>query len=211
MTCWNKSEGIPQIEESSTATDFEAYNGQEYTIAFPSSAGTVYGGTVKVEKDGTGKLVVDRGIMSIIASNLQLVSNAEGFFYYYNNRPSNMKVDGELKSNILVQDNVSYISPTLNVYMMNYPNSNGLRLRFGTLDSANAIATFLESNPTYIIYELATPLTFDLTPVEVTTLLGINNLWSNTGDIALTYRADTKKYIDSKIAELSAAITALGT
>lgn len=32
-------------------------------------------------------------------------------------------------------------------------------------------------------------------------LLGANNIWADTGDVAATYRADTKRYIDAKIAK----------
>ena len=47
-----------------------------------------------------------------------------------------------------------------------------------------------------VVYELATPITYQLTPQEITTLLGQNNIWADTGDMSVTYRADTKLYID---------------
>lgn len=49
-----------------------------------------------------------------------------------------------------------------------------------------------------VVYTLATPQTYTLTPTEViTTLLGFNNLWADTGDVQeMAYRADTKLYID---------------
>jgi hypothetical protein len=46
-----------------------------------------------------------------------------------------------------------------------------------------------------VVYELATPQTYQLTPTEVTLLLGYNNVWADTGDTTVTYRADTKLYI----------------
>jgi len=57
-----------------------------------------------------------------------------------------------------------------------------------------------------LVYELATPQTYHLTPQEVDTLLGINNVWADTGNTTAEYVADTKKYIDKKIAELTAQI-----
>ena len=45
------------------------------------------------------------------------------------------------------------------------------------------------------LYELATPLTYQLDPVQMTTLFGQNHIWSDTGAVALTYPADTKLYI----------------
>lgn len=43
-----------------------------------------------------------------------------------------------------------------------------------------------------------------LTPREVTTLLGCNNIFADTGDTSVTYVANTKLYIDNKFAELQA-------
>jgi hypothetical protein len=41
---------------------YEPYQGETYTIEMPDAAGTVYGGTLTVNDDGTGSLVVDKGI-----------------------------------------------------------------------------------------------------------------------------------------------------
>ena len=46
-----------------------------------------------------------------------------------------------------------------------------------------------------VCYDLASPVTYQLTPTEVTTLLGVNNIWADTGDVAVDYRADTGLYI----------------
>lgn len=60
-----------------------------------------------------------------------------------------------------------------------------------------------------VVYKLATPITYQLTPQEVTTLLGMNAIWADTGDCTLTYRADTKAYIDNAIAESQQATRSL--
>jgi len=57
-----------------------------------------------------------------------------------------------------------------------------------------------------VVYQLSTPITYTLTPQEIRTLLGENNLWADTGDTTVEYRADTKLYIDKKFAELQALI-----
>jgi hypothetical protein len=57
-----------------------------------------------------------------------------------------------------------------------------------------------------LVYPLATPVTYQLTPTEVTTLLGTINIWADCGDSTVEYRADTKLYIDKKIAALAAAM-----
>ena len=39
------------------------------------------------------------------------------------------------------------------------------------------------------------PQTYQLTPTEVEMLLGDNNIWADTGNSTVTYRADTTLYI----------------
>lgn len=41
-----------------------------------------------------------------------------------------------------------------------------------------------------VVYSLATPLSYQLTPEEVTVLLGENNVWADTGDVTVTYRSN---------------------
>lgn len=48
-----------------------------------------------------------------------------------------------------------------------------------------------------VVYKLATPTTYQLTPVQVTSLLGENNVWADTGNTTATFGADIKSYIDN--------------
>lgn len=50
---------------------------------------------------------------------------------------------------------------------------------------------------------------YALTPQTVTALVGKNTVWADVGDVFVKYRADTKLYIDNKIAQaISAALNA---
>jgi hypothetical protein len=60
---------------------------------------------------------------------------------------------------------------------------------------------WLSTNNVQLVYPLATPLTVQLTPSQISTLLGENHIWADTGDVAVTYRADTKLFIQEQIAE----------
>lgn len=40
-----------------------------------------------------------------------------------------------------------------------------------------------------VVYELATPVTYQLTPQEIQTLKGANNIWADTGDVTVEYLA----------------------
>ena len=56
-------------------------------------------------------------------------------------------------------------------------------------------------------FKLKEPITYTLTPTEIKSLLGDNNIWADAGDTEVTYRADTAKYIDKKIAEVINALS----
>jgi hypothetical protein len=57
-----------------------------------------------------------------------------------------------------------------------------------------------------MVYELATPQTYQVTGAEVRTILGGNTIYTDAGDVSVEYIADTKLYIDNKIAELQALV-----
>ncbi len=49
-----------------------------------------------------------------------------------------------------------------------------------------------------ILLKRTAPVSYQLTPQEVRTLLGENNLWADTGDVTVQFRADIGLYIDSR-------------
>ena len=66
-------------------------------------------------------------------------------------------------------------------------------MRFSTLQE---FKDYVDTQDIQIVYPLYTPITYQLTTHQVTTLLGSNNIWSDTGDIDVDYCADTKLYIE---------------
>ena len=50
-----------------------------------------------------------------------------------------------------------------------------------------------------VVYELATPQTYQLTPTEVALLKGQNNVWTDSGEVEVTYKADVGLYIDKRL------------
>ena len=73
--------------------------------------------------------------------------------------------------------------------------------------SENVAKSLLTSESPTIVYYLATPQTIQLTPTEVRTILGECHVWADTGDVSLTYRSDTKAYIDANVSALQTADT----
>ena len=58
-----------------------------------------------------------------------------------------------------------------------------------------------------VCYKLSQAVVYTLTPTEIKSLLGDNNIWADAGNTEVTYRADTAKYIDKKIAEVINALS----
>lgn len=188
----------PQIEIGSTATAYEPYQGETYDIEFPSEAGTVYGGTLDVV---TGELVVDRAMWT---GNTADMDNNNDYPGWQNAGIKEIVGEG---LNEGLYSAVSNISPAITsghwAIGANTRGSSGSgtlllnRNYFGKNQTEwQALAVDVQ-----IVITLATPQTYQLTPQEVETLLGVNNIWADTGDTSSTYKADTKRYIDNKITQ----------
>ena len=193
------------LTKGSTATAYEQYQGQTYEVTFPTEAGTVYGGTLDVV---SGKLVVDRasvtydgdesfddyGLGSDHYCAVALISNKKTG-YQTSICDSFQNIDGAFGR---TDYGIYSDHQTLNQIYFRMPNPN--------VTTKAEFLEWLSENPMHLVYELATPVTYQLTPQEIKTLLGVNNIWSDAGNTAVTYPADTKLYIDNKIAELQALI-----
>lgn len=187
-----------QLELGPTATDYEPYQGDTYTIAFPSEAGTVYGGTLDVTN---GVLTVDRAMVTLTEDAGYSISTSDA------NR--NRIAWGGYDS--VGKQNGTFVSDTL----ATAPNgtggvSTGDWQVFGstvasrcwitvpkTIASVNDFKAYVQQHPIQICYELATPVTYTLTPQQIALLRGNNTLWADTGDTTLTYRQDVAKLLEA--------------
>ena len=183
------------FEKGESASNYEPF-GETYSITFPSEAGTVYDGTLDVT---TGVLTVTMAEVDL--GTLTWTTTITNCFYANVGNPP---------------FKASY---TTGMICSNYPNDGygnagvgfygadkTLRYSFTGSSSYNEVyikdtaysdaATFKSAmSGVQLVYELATPQTYQLTPTEVDLLLGDNNVWADTGDSTVTYRADTKLYI----------------
>lgn len=68
---------------------------------------------------------------------------------------------------------------------------------FDTLEKFKTYVAEQYSNntPVEVCFKVIEGTTYQLTAQEVNTLLGQNNIWADTGDTDVTYKADTKLYI----------------
>lgn len=174
---------------TASAVNGDPYN--SYNISF-SSAGTVYGGTLDVT---TGMLTVTHGMVDL--SNVTVWTDDTVNYRYISN---NSALSGAVSiSSLSTVANI--ISEQKKVWAVRYMMNNA-----GSVDGIGQYDTAIywyyldgaKAAPTgKVVYPLAQPVSYQLTPTEVKTLLGINNIWADTGDITnLEYRADTKLYIE---------------
>ena len=186
-----------QIEVGSTATTYEAYVTPEtLAVSWQTEAGTVYGGELNVT---TGVLNVNYKYMSVNEVTQEYTNAGSGFYggrITISDMKSNARANGYCETLVPVN---SPSAQTINCVCFGANNTS----LFIVMDE-NLIGTTLESmneylndNPVNIVYPLATPTTYQLTPHELRTFLGANNFYCDTGDSQLNYRADISLYINN--------------
>jgi hypothetical protein len=198
MSAKNEQVSTTMINYGNTGEAFEPVLSQLIHITFPTTAGTVYGGTLDVT---TGVLTVDRAIKTINGGT----SESWGPYDYAGGLMILFSSASWIKArSAFICDNYGYLE---NVYDNMYANrysvcgnhSSGqlfFRRPYAGFDfTVENWKSWLASNPITIAYIIKEPITYSLTPTEVEMLLGDNNVWADTGDSTVTYRADTKLYI----------------
>ena len=158
-----------------------------YAVDWTSEAGTVYGGTLDVV---TGVLTVDRAMVVIDGVNKTVRNN--GTTSTTSNAWFNGAVGKAYGTRNIISDRFSTgISGPGS--MTGRDNSIGVEFRL-PVDIPNdtpALNQWFADNPTQLCYELATPITYQLTPTQVAALAGTNNVWSTGDSVSVTYTKDT--------------------
>lgn len=162
---------------------------QTYSISL-SAAGAVYGGTL----DGNnGVLTVTSAMWDLGTLSWNADTNRPGVYYTLSSLEQ-LKGSG----NVLCSQYAFYASfvTTSRDYYISLAPSYGSRrpyirdTRFAGFTGAQVKQ---ELNGVQAVFELATPVTYQLDPIEVNTLLGVNNIYADAGDTSVTYRADPTK------------------
>jgi hypothetical protein len=157
-----------------------AEDGTTYTIEFRDGDNplTVYGGTLDVT---SGELVVDRA--SVDLGSLTWTTALSG---RHNTVPPNAKgANNNVIGNILCARYISVSGNTIANVDKAICHINGVSIQVNDSALNGADATDFKSamNGVKLVYELATPITYHLTPAQIRTLVGNNNIWADTGDI----------------------------
>ena len=181
-----------------------------YAITFPAEAGTVYGGTLTINEDGSGVLVKKYNMVNGSAFTWYL-DNSYSYPYFYSSNSRTML--NTLNKKTLICDRYNGIPNTTGVTFRT-TNHNLECMANASSGSTNTAIYIQDSNYNSVedfsaaiadavfVFELkeSSYTTYNLTAQQVITLLqGTNNVWSNTGNIIqLQYYTDSKGYIDEQ-------------
>lgn len=184
-----------QVEVASIATDYEPYEGQTYTI---NLNGTRYGGALDVT---TGVLTVDR-VAYTFTDGTGLVEgtdgNADWLCVKYNGSGASWDTNKRTQ-NICSYAPFTFANVNGNTHFYTTANVFQLFVPKSKYASLSAFTSSLGTNPLTFTAFLSTSQTVQLTGQDITTVYGQNNIWADTGDVEVEYRADTKLYIQKVI------------
>lgn len=160
-----------------------------YSITWQTEAGTVYGGTFDVT---TGVLTITHIYVkpTSYGSNGINAFSSSVYFSYDSSYPLQAGVLGIISN---VATGATRTSANCSAYgIVAYGNTTSRNV--GVAGDINLYPTedslrqaLLNSNAEFVI-PLATPQTVQLTPQQVRTLLGENNIWADSGEVEVTYR-----------------------
>ena len=157
-----------------------------YKYADPN-AGIVYGGTLNPV---TGVLTVTHELVAI--SELSWTQHPNNTIVFYTTVSEKAFGTSNIMSDAFSVTGASVTSMIAGT-MRGLANNTTVYIAANSTDPTDFINDY---GTNQLLYELATPVTYNLTPTEVKTLLGENNIWAGTGNVAVDYFADTKLYIN---------------
>lgn len=172
-----------QLELGSTATAYEPYSGTTLTVDWSSEAGTVYGGTLDVT---TGVLTVDR--VEVTVGNSGWTYYSQYIYRTFSDKatpPSIGSAQYPLLCSALPYDGVKYANQFADVCVAQSLNQN---IYIKDISCTSEAEYYAKYSNAVIVYYLATPITYQLTPQQITALQGENNLWADSGDVAVNFR-----------------------
>lgn len=194
-----------QIEEGSAATDYVAPQTTPITIPFGQ---TVYGGVLDVL---SGVLTITKFGEDLSTKTWQTrytgtakkaLSAALAYSY------PRAKITEMIAENYSITRGVTGVSALANpddFAVSVYPYDNQSNPSPTTI---YAVVDVADSTPSgLLVYDLATPIEIQLDPHEVSSLLGQNNIFADTGDSEVEYRADPTLFVNKKIAEAISALS----
>lgn len=210
----NYEAGAMICKADDVASSYEPF-GHSLSISLTSATGsTVYGGTLTLNEDGSGTVVVDRVCLAVndICSRMSVPftydSNMNWFYQSRDVFPVAIR-PALSKNNDTIADGLksSALEPKSRTGLANDLTKNGVSINLGGTMQIRDGSTALNDMKDHIgnetiCYPLDTPQTYILSVSQLNTLLGTSRIWSDT-DTPLTLTYKTDKY--GKISEVYSA------
>ena len=183
----------PQIEIGSEATAFEPY--KEMIAPVPLER-EVYGGTLEVE---TGVLTLTHGSFTVSEESWQYDSAYTRFYCHVEDvlQTGNPRTLTMMSSGYVCVDDGRAIGSVPDNAIYSGGTSDTIYIKdtaYSDVDLWKAARGSIQ-----VVYPLATPVIHQLTPTQVKTLLGYNNIWTDSGTVEVQYRANIGLYIQKII------------
>lgn len=188
------------INYPATDTTYHAYNADSttYPITWQTEAGTVYGGSLDVT---SGKLTLTHALTTLDGSQGSGSFRVSAKTGYTQTEWFDYRSIGIIGA-IIISDKFFSTDEIPTVLYGVGGSPNGERCFFGLPDTVTTPAeanTWFENNPTVIVYPIATPQTYQLTPTQISAIVGTNNVFTDTnGNTSVVYACSLKDYIDSQ-------------
>ena len=172
-------------------------NVSKYNADWEDEAGTVYSGTYNFV---SGEGVADFKKIIKNSTSGWVRGSAQGYYFEQNDLPT---PDGTQHDDVLCNE----LKPSVSGFNTVWRDATYKTINIRTEKSYASVAEMVaDLGELEFLYPLETPITFTLTPQQIKTLYNYNNnIFSNAGDVNVEYVADTKLYVDNKIAEMIAS------
>lgn len=184
------------INYPATDTSYHAYTGTSFPVDWTDEAGTVYGGILDVT---TGVLsitdiITDMGELTwtkytsytytVFSSNLSSLDIVTGKSGDIDIKCDIYKPIGALT----LGGSGGFGNNPHDLEVCQLTNGTQIMIQDANYTSAEDFTTAVDGHT--LVIKLATPITYQLTPVEIKTLLGANNIWCDTGNSTVKFKAD---------------------
>ena len=162
-------------------------------ISIPSTPGVVYGGTLDVL---SGILTLDKEYVQFDGTENWIRDSGGYMRMRFSTSTSYVVNDAAICSHLTENPDIASSNNLTGFRVYNKtsgtPKGATYLLRFDKSQTLSAFEQYLaeqyaNGTPVQIVYTLSTPVVYQLTAYAVSTLVGKNYFWSNSGDITVSY------------------------
>lgn len=192
-SAWNYSDYIPVLPNRQyTFNPNSDTGGSAYSLFYDSTKTEIsYIDSGKQTFTTPSNCYYMRFSYRAVSTNIQLEMNGTGSDYEVYSVPTTYPISFPDSAGTVYGGTLDVVNGTLTVTDAEIASYNGETLPSTWISDRDVYA--VGTTPTIgaqVVYKLATPTEIQLTPQEITTLVGENNIWADVnGDITLTYQA----------------------